>query len=385
MKKVMIVSDYPVEAPNSIAEILKRLLKINALASTEKVVCINGNVTQITVSDAVKTYCSYTVNTNDLISSQNVSFSDKLFFGTDRIIRSFAKRYGLVDKYKRIAVRIKMRRIFRREKPDLVLFLIYTPDAFIMELCAKLKIPFMHLLYDTVISRPGIDKPYVLKLEAQAINNGCGYFVPDFFYSEYIKHYEANSIFPYKLPLLIDKTDVLRAYNKREKELRYTYFGQLQSFRNADAISEIMRTVGMKLDIYASKPIEGNDVLTIHSGVTGEELYRIVAQSRFLVAFDNSAPFQNYLPSKAYLYVSFTKPVIAFGDNEDSALLRFFKDYPFFYYQNINESTNGLINFIHSDFPIGFNEQIYNQYKDHAPNNALKQINNLIADILNDQ
>ncbi|MCR5690192.1 MAG: hypothetical protein K6G71_08080 [Clostridiales bacterium] len=359
MKKVMIVSDYPVEAPNSIAEILKRLLKINTLASTEKVVCINGNVTQITVSDAVKTYCSYTVNTNDLNSSQNASFSDKLFFGTDRIIRSFAKRYGLVDKYKRIAVRIKMRRIFRREKPDLVLFLIYTPDAFIMELCAKLKIPFMHLLYDTVISRPGIDKPYVLKLEAQAINNGCGYFVPDFFYSEYIKHYEANSIYPYKLPLLIDKTAVLRAYDKREKELQFTYFGQIQSFRNADVISELLCSVGIKLDIYASKPIKGNDVLIVHPGVTGDELYSIVAQSKYLIAFDNSAPYQDYLPSKAYMYVSFTKPVIAFGDNKDSALIRFFKDYPYFYYQNINEPTDGLMAFLSYDIPDLFDEQIY--------------------------
>ena len=97
----------------------------------------------------------------------------------------------------------------------------------------------------------------------------------------------------------------------------------------------------------------------------------MVAHSRFLIAFDNSAPFHIYLPSKSYLYASFTKPVIAFGDNETSSLKDFFSDYPYFYYQDIHASAEGLKAFIEANGEQSFHEELYDQYLRYLPQHAL--------------
>ena len=71
-----------------------------------------------------------------------------------------------------------------------------------------------------------------------------------------------------------------------------------------------------------------------HQAVSEEKLYETVASNRFLEVFNNGEPYSHYLPSKVYLYVSFTKPIIIFGNNTDYAMKRFLKNHPFYYYFN---------------------------------------------------
>lgn len=139
-----------------------------------------------------------------------------------------------------------------------------------------------------------------------------------------------------------------------------------------------VRQLGMIIDVFPSRKIGENPSFILHPPASGDDLYRAVAESKFLIAFDNGAPFENYLPSKAFLYVSFTKPVIAFGENKDSALLRFFKDYPFFYYHKIGEPLDGLLQFMRTDFSDGFNEKIYDNYIGYSPAYALEPIDKQI-------
>lgn len=120
----------------------------------------------------------------------------------------------------------------------------------------------------------------------------------------------------------------------------------------------------------------------MHPAVTKNNLFETVAGSKYLVALDNSFPYNKYLPSKAYLYASFTKPIIAFGDNSSSALKTFFKDYPWFYYHNINDSLDGLLLFLQTSKSAGFEKQYYQNYSQYLPQNALIPLINLIENIM---
>ncbi len=252
-------------------------------------------------------------------------------------------------------------------------------------MCTKRNIPYISILYDTYIERPFLNKEEGYPIEKYIIQNAIGYFVPGFFLDGYLKHYDDSNIYPFDLPLLIDKQDVSNAYQTSNQKYNFTYFGQMQTFRNGDRIKDIFRELNCTLDVFSTSPKENDGAFVHHPAVTHKELYDIIVGSKYLVAIDNSAPYSDYLPSKAYLYVSFTKPVIAFGDNEDSALIRFFKDYPWFYYHNINNpSLEGLQSFIdrYQNNENKFHENIYSNYTRFSPHIALKPIVSLVKKTL---
>ncbi|MEE1060956.1 MAG: hypothetical protein UH080_03905 [Ruminococcus sp.] len=237
------------------------------------------------------------------------------------------------------------------------------------------------MLYDTFIARPDVDIKSNLAGESYVMEqNSQGYFVPSFFFDKYTEYYKSDKLIKYDLPLLIDKLDVLKAYDN-PKQYLFTYFGQIQSFRNSDNIKQIFHKITYTLDIFTTQNIASDEIFKVHPAVTKDELYSIVAGSKFLVAIDNSVPYNEYLPSKVYLYASFTKPVIAFGDNNTSALRTFFKDYPYFYYQNINESLDGLLEFLNADFPNEFEESVYSDYIQFSPEKALSPIISTISNM----
>lgn len=369
MKKILYVVSVLQDKPNSVGNILDILLsQISDRIDVQQVVALEwGNIYGTSVSNNIRGYKTYV--------SKEYRRPVRFLM---RVQRKLAGKAQIIYNAKHVG------NIIDEEKPDLVVFFVLSPELHYLKLCKKKNIPYVYMLYDTYIARPDLNVDEAFHIEKQVIDNSSGYFVPRFFCEDYFMHYGADKITPYDLPLLIPKDDVCAAYQRNVTNYEYTYFGQIQSFRNADKIQELCKKLGISMDVFASDPIvaSADSVFRIHPGISGGELYDVVAHSRFLVAFDNSAPYNHYLPSKVYLYVSFTKPVIAFGDNEDSSLIEFFKDYPWFYYQNINEDLSGLVEFIKKCNHSFFDENLYSCYTRFLPDNAMAEIKETIINIL---
>lgn len=383
-KRVLFISDYLPSDKNSVAEILNQLLKMQVLLQTDKTVWLFNEVKSIALINSVKIISNRDIDLRLIANRDLIGWREKLLLLFNRLALKTASCFRQEERYRKFVRYFNCLQIIREEKPDLIVFLIYTPDEKLINICKKVSVPFVQVLYDTVVSRPGIDIQTTKRIERRAMEESGGYFVPEFFCEDYLHHYPSNLFFAYALPLLICKEYVVKAYQNRTNTYQCTYFGQIQSFRNQKQIMERIREIGMALDVFTTNQIQGNELFRVHPAVSGDDLWKIAAESQFLIAFDNSAPYAHYLPSKAYLYVSFTKPVIAFGDNEDSALIRFFKDYPYFYYQNIYKPLDGLLAFLSKPFPDCFDETLYDRYLMYSPNRALDPIEKRIETLLVD-
>lgn len=360
--KILYFVDYLPDVPNSVGNILNVLLNNLLSLGVNQVVAqrpeLNYSVIQKRV---VNGFVAYTGDYNSKF---------------DVIKTKIIKKFKDIDNL-RVDGEIKyLNSLIQLEKPDLIFFLIFNPEKHLAEFCKNNGIKNYWMLYDTYVSRPGQRISEAIDLEEKVMELSRGYYVPSFFYDDYCKYYKNENLKSYNLPLLIPKFDVNDAYSKRDFEngYEYTYFGQVQAFRNADKIKEICRKINIKIDVFTTDDLESDDVFIVHKAVSGEKLFQIVAQSKYLVVFDNSKPYDNYLPSKVFLYVSFTKPVIAFGNNTNSALLRFFEEYPSFFYQNFNESYSDLNHFIKGNVLSSFNPTTYDKYSSYLPEKALEQL-----------
>lgn len=388
MKTVVYISDYLLHDKNSVRDILKSLVD--------------------NVEDVKTVLVKYEPVTNKKIHRTNKL--NYILFRMDENKKGrfgrFAPVKGLINIGWRIQKKIMRLRnpflndcaeeeirkaiiyqkIFHREKADLVLFLLYSPEPALTELCQKMNLPYVCILYDTYLSRPFLNKEAATQIEKSVILSSKGYFVPDFFYKEYDTYYQCEKVHSFKLPLLLDinKVKAVIAEESNNKfKYSFAYFGQLQSFRNVEKIREICRMENIMIDIFTTDDIDPDDVYRVHEAVDSEQLLHIVAQSQILVIFDNSIPYDKYLPSKVYLYVSFAKPILVFGDNSESAVIQFLKGYPYYYYYNIKSKENFLQDFL-ATIPdtFCFDDSVYNQYLDYLPDNALLGVNKTIESIL---
>ena len=372
--KVLIVTDYLPDAKNSVSEILNVLIeRLNNFGKKCVIIQYNNELAKMVVTKEYNFGKVYRGKPFKFISiiQLNGNFFSKILsissFAMQKILLLFGHEGRFVNKQKHRIIK----KIIKKEKPDLVAFLIYTPNIECSKICQDLLIKHVFILYDTYLARPQIDKAKVVETERKLIDKSLGYFIPSFFYDEYKKTYGDFKVYSYNLPLVIEEKTVKDSYKGEHIGFDYLYLGQIQEFRNENRIKSIFEKLHLKLDIFTSQSTQSDEVFTVHSSISGEELYRTIANSRFLVAFDNSSPYNHYLPSKVYLYVSFTKPIIAFGDNENSALIDFFKGYPHFYYQNINCSTEGLMSFINSEtINRSFDSVTYKKYIQFSPKYA---------------
>lgn len=229
-------------------------------------------------------------------------------------------------------------------KPDYIVCFCFSPERRLADLCVRLNIPYCYVLYDTYLKRPNSTPD--CEMEEYVIRRSDKYLIPSFFYPEYKDYYQNEQIMPYDLPLLLSDEQIVRARMTESCGFPFLYLGQLQSFRNTKEVTDIFRMLGYVLDVYTGDSITESDNLHRHQPLKGNELYAVIAHSEFLVALDNNAPFDKYLPSKVYLYVSFAKPIIVFGNNEHSAIREFLKDYPCWYYQMIGEPLDDLVSFV---------------------------------------
>ena len=385
----MYISDYSLEQYNSVRDILYNIIEQLGHHEYEHIiVCSNSSLLyplKVSEKCGIKTYFTLKQSFRSLLCSRELSAIQKVGYIFKHIlvnfIMSICSRIGHC--YQKASCLSLYSKIFKKEKPDLVIYFSFSPKKGFSKICAKRKIPYISILYDTFIERPNISKNAAL-IENDEIVNAVGYFVPDFFMEGYLKHYSHANIHSYFLPLLIPKENVISALENSKRTYKFSYFGQMQSFRNSDGIKEIFKELGLSLEIFSAEKKVSDEVYIYHDAVSDEKLHKVVAESDFLVAFDNGEPYTHYLPSKAYLYVSFTKPIIVFGNNKHSALKDFLSQYPMYYYHNTDEdSLEGLISFINKKHPNKFDEEIYSVYKDYLPQNALKGIVALIENTIN--
>ena len=377
MKKIAYVYDSFQMYSNSVSDILCNLAcQFDESEYEQIVISAQGTLTRPLTTKtfrSLKTYLPMSCSLKDILSNADLSIGQKLSsLWNSMICTVVTKIPRLGGIYKNSAHIHYYNKIFRLEKPDVVIYFSLSPQEVFTRIFKKRNIPYISLLYDTFASNPCIT-PRDRKIESDAIANAVAYFVPNFFIHDYRKYYRHSNIYPFRLPLLIPKNKVLEAYERTESSFKFTYFGIMQAFRNADRIKVFFQNLGETLDVFSPVNSDSDSTYIFHKAVQQEQLYEAVAASDFLVAFDNSDPYAHYLPSKAYLYVSFTKPIIVFGDNQDSALIRFLDGYPYCYYHNINDpSLDGLLEFINANQSAkGFDEETYSRYKDYLPQAAL--------------
>lgn len=391
MKKIAYIYDDFQMYCNSVSDILYNMsCQFDGSEYEQIVIATRGMLTRpltTTMFSGLKTYKPMRCSLKDVISNKDLSMGQKLSSILNSITYAVANKIPRVRYlYRNNAYNHYYEKIFRMEKPDVAIFFSIAPQKGFSKLCKRLNIPYFSLLYDTFVSNPTIT-PQDVEIEREAIINAVAYFVPDFFIQDYREHYGNPNIHPFRLPLLVPKDKVLQAYEHTKKPLKFTYFGMMQAFRNADRIKNIFVDLGESLDIFSPESHPSDDTYVFHAPVQQEKLYETVASSDFLVAFDNSEPYAHYLPSKAYLYVSFTKPIIIFGDNKDSALIQFLDGYPTCYYQNIDDaSLDGLQAFIKANQKsTGFVEKTYDRYKDYLPQAALYDIVEKVKCVANNE
>lgn len=386
-KRILYFSDYKLNEYNSVRDILYNLINHSEMKEFHqeiaRVSCPLLVPIDIESIEGITTYSTYPTRKTklvDVLKKKKYNIFNKFLYivkqGTLNFADLFKKKNSLFRMYNNNYIK----KVIKKSKPDLIVFFTYTPNKRYADICIDCNIPYIYMLYDTFIARPDVDIKSNLAGESYVMEHSQGYFVPSFFFDKYTEYYKSDKLIKYDLPLLIDKLDVLKAYDN-PKQYLFTYFGQIQSFRNSDNIKQIFHKITQSLDIFTTQNIDSDETFKVHPAVTKDELYSVVAGSKFLVAFDNSVPYNEYLPSKVYLYASFTKPVIAFGDNDTSALRTFFKDYPYFYYQNINESLDGLLEFLNADFPNEFEESVYSDYIQFSPEKALSPIISTISNM----
>lgn len=388
MKKIVYIFDGALHHCNSVRDILYNILCQFDKYNYEQIVVRHHGILRRPLKTerimGYKTYSTVSCSIKQLLANSNLSIYQKVSYLIEDAFFIIAIKFSYTRHiYSAWAYNRFYNKIFKLEKPDIVVYFAYSPQKGFSKICKKSGIPHISVLYDTIVGRPNISQ-LEIAIETEEIPNTVGYFVPDFFVNDYTKYYNYSNIYSYKLPLLIPKNDVIKAYTDIETTYKFTYFGQMQTFRNGNIIKEIFKALGEGLDVFTSENHESDDIYVFHNPVSHEQLYKIVASSDFLVAFDNAEPYAHYLPSKAYLYVSFTKPIIVFGNNEDSALKQFLDSYPLCYYHNYDDKDlNGLIEFINTHKNTsGFDEELYSKYTEHLPQEALVDMVSVIKNAI---
>lgn len=384
--KILYVSDYLFDEYNSVRDIVYNMVcSISSLKVEQVVVHSGGSIRYPTIEEEKFGFKSFFVKRcalKDILDDKDIKLKKKLKFLFCEAIYKVAQIVRLSGYIEMFFTTSWLKQIIKKESPSMVVFATLNTSKHWVKFLVKKKLPYVVMNYDTTVENPGVSMTEKrMAKEQYIIDNSVAFFVPNFFRKGYAKYFESDKIKSYKLPLLIDDKEVLAAYEEQKEEYKFSYFGQLQTFRKGNLVNGIFDLMGEKLQVFSTQKIDCGAALEWHPAVTKGELYKIVAGSKYLVALDNGAPYEHFLPSKAYLYLSFTKPIVAFGDNKTSALKEFFKDYPHFYYQNFNEPIDGLTRFLEKEWN-GFDRELYSKYLEYSAEQALGPIIEIVKGVL---
>ena len=344
-KVILFVVDYGLESPNSVGQILRNIAFSDTFGSFEKYVFVRSvnfcffdrnivanDVTQITVSNH---------SVPHQIFRRNIILC--LWFKVLRLFVSIAHRGG--SRLLTMVMTSNLRVLKKIFNVDFALYLTGTPNEYAM----KSKIPYSYFLYDTYLSRPGV-APKFIEIEERVIKKSIAYYQAPFFYTDYhAKYPEYSNIKCLAFPLYPTKEEVDKA-KSRSKGIQYkfSYFGQMQDFRNIEEIAALFESVGIYIDVFSwQHPIDSKSFV-YHKTLIGDDYFKAIVESEYLLVFDNNEPFAHYMPSKLYQFIAFSKPIVLFTKNDKSATIDFLKDYPYFYKFDLRytDVTKNFMSFI---------------------------------------
>lgn len=376
-QKILHFIDFTFAENNSVSESFRRIISSNEMSKFEHVI-VNPHYLHylhppIPFWDSGFKFYNEKISSTRLLLKGKAKLRDKI-----SILYNLFMSHILLPKLKKKFLYKKQlknaKKLLKKENPDIVLFCVYTPNVDLVTLCKKANYKFISILYDPFTTKPNINKEKAYEIENYVVENSEKYFILSCFYDGYKELFSSEKIAPIHLPLKLEKEEVLHAFSKRKEAIEFAYFGQIPKIREPNLVKDIFKSLNKTIDLYTPSNIEPDQTFNVHKPISGEQFYQKVAESKYLVAIDNNAPFEHYLPAKAYLYLSFTKPIIIFGNNEKSAIKTFFKDYPYFYYHNFNQPLDGLIEFLNKPYPNEFNEKLFDQYDCYSVDNCVSPI-----------
>ncbi len=376
-KKILYVVDFNLDEFNSVRDIFYNVIRNVEMNDYEHVLLQKevryNEPCEIVFDFGCKTYKKIWASSKEIAFSRHLPFFRRVSFILTKLPFNVAYKF-FGENFHKYVEKKTLKKIIRKEQPDTIINSTMNPSKIVADVCAKKKIPYFEIRYDTRITSPKVDQKQMYALEKHTMDLSFGYFIPSYFMDGYKKFYNSQNLIEYKVPLVINKADVKQAFVKAEEKHTFSYFGQLQSFRYPNRIHDIFKILNYRLHIFSPDKCSHSSFVP-YARVTGTDLHQAIANSKFLIALDNGHPYEHYLPTKVCLYVSFTKPIIVFGDNKKSALRDFLKDYPNWYYQDINEPLDGLIEFIEkNDFVNELNEDTYSKYQDFCEDNGIPEL-----------
>lgn len=166
-------------------------------------------------------------------------------------------------------------------------------------------------------------------------------------------------------PSIEEVTLAYEKYGSRSEIYRFSYFGQMQTFRNIEEISALFNKLNWVIDIFSwQQPLKSNS-FKYHKPEINENYYKNIVLSKYLIVFDNNDPYTHYMPSKLYQLIAFGKPIIVFGKNDWSATKDFLKNYPYYWYLDLRNSNivSELERIVDNKNKSNlFNKSIYDKY-----------------------
>ena len=369
--RTLFISDYSLDEANSVRDIMKQLILQNPFlfkdCSVWKQDVSDYGVVNCVEIDGVKNYFNKNYHRKkSFLLDGDVSIFKKIGFIARKIFLKITHKAKFFDSYS-----LSLKRIRNIFKFDNVVMLTYNILPGIIKFCNKRNISVSIFLYDTILERPFSNRINNGFFEKFAIAHVNYYFVPSFFYDLYAKKYKCSNVLSYNLPLLIQKEIVFKSIQKSLSLPKHelSYFGQLSSFRNVDSIAKLLYSTNNHIDVFSKDRCFNTDCFNYHNPVLDADYYMELAKSQILVIFDNDKPYDFYLPSKVYSYVSFTKPIICIGNNPNSFVSSFFKEYPLFSYFSLHESHDFFVNAVNRFKKINycFNEDIYKIFSRYLP------------------
>lgn len=221
------------------------------------------------------------------------------------------------------------------------------------------------------------------EFEGKLINLSDKYFIPEFCIDAYKKQFNNYSnLISYCLPVAIEFND--NNLFKTEK-LTFSYFGTLRKKYNLfdDYFKHLSSNQMNQLKFYGwtSDKLANRVGGKYFNPVSGNKLIDELLKADFLMVLDNPPSMTDLIPSKTIMYASTTKPIIIFGENDDSALLKFLKKikYERYIYVKPTDSFESLDKFIKEYSNVYFDEECYKRQFDYYPSNvSLKLYKELI-------
>lgn len=355
---LLFVVDYGLDSPNSVGQILRNIYFDSIFSSIVKCILVLG--------DCFEYLCEENIDGNIQLKFTNDKTHSNIIFRRSIFVIAFFKFLAVIKKvlrrgdasFQTIVVSSSLRFIKRKFKISRVLFLTYSPDKY----AYKSGIPYSYFLYDTFLGRPSIDSKSI-KMERRVIKRCISYYLAPFFFDNYKEKYPENRKIKSLAYPLFPSIENVRSTQNLDIKYSFSYFGQLQNFRNVSDIAAMFDVLGILVDVFSWQHPVKNKSFVYHQPLIGKEYYKAINQSRCILIFDNNHPYSHYMPSKLYEIIAFSKPIIVIGKNEESATIDFLKDYPYKAFINLNKNPiNQLKTLIADECFMGKKDDLYDNY-----------------------